>query len=147
MATYNSDVYNNSVPLPGHVGDGGRNVTLYSQPIRITTAITSSDSGTVFTPPKGFTVLYTIIKASDLDTASSPSLTLNVGISGTAAKFVSASTVGQAGTAAQSIIAGGCGYQFDGSTAVVWARAAGPGTGATGTIEIWMVGYYAATAL
>lgn len=146
MATYNSLVHTNGVPLPGPVGFGARLVAIDSQTITVSSAITSADAGTCFTPPKGFCALMTFIEASDMDTNGSPTLTIDVGTADDADRFVAASTVAQAGTGTSAVLTAGLAYVFDGATAVLWARQAGPATGAAGTLRVIMVGFYVGTA-
>lgn len=147
MATYNSAAHNSSLPMLSRFGEAGTIRVLDSGLVAVTAALTSSDVGVLFTPPRGFTVLSTFVKSSDMDTNGAPTATLNVGITGTAQLLVAASNVMQAGTAAEVVTAAGLGYQFDGATPVRWAIQAGPATGAIGSFRVWLSGFFTPTAV
>jgi hypothetical protein len=86
--------------------------------------------------PAGARVLYSLLKASDLDTNGTPTIALNVGDAGSATRYFSASTVGQAGTASAATAAGGLDYANTSKTLVVIVPSTGVATGAAGTVEL-----------
>jgi hypothetical protein len=143
MATYNGQNFASGVPTAGPVGFAAKLTVLASGPVNVTTAITGADVGTLLTAPAGFTVLYTLIESTDMDTGG-PTLTLNVGDAGSATRLVSASAVAGNGTSALVVTNSGLGYQYTADTPVTWAVQAGPTTGATGVFSVWIVGYYTA---
>lgn len=144
MATYNGANFTNSVPQPAPVGSGGKLVVLDSGLVSVTANLANLDSGTLFTAPAGFTVLFTVLESTDMDTNGAPTALINVGDAGSATRLVSGSTVAQAGTAAQSIIPAGLGYQYTADTPVLWQIPTGPATGTTGSFRVWVIGYYSA---
>ena len=144
MATYNGFNYTNATPQPAPVGAAGKLVVLDSGLVSVTANLANGDTGTLFTAPAGFTVLATFIEATDMDTNGAPTAVINVGDAGSATRLVSGSTVAQAGTAAQSVTTAGLGYQYTADTAVTWVIPTGPATGTTGSLRVWVIGYYAA---
>jgi hypothetical protein len=76
------------------------------------------------------------IDCDQLDTNGSPTIKLNVGISGTAAKFISQSTVAQAGGIATASVAGTVGYSPTTNTPVIVTVQTAGATKAAGTIRI-----------
>jgi hypothetical protein len=68
----------------------------------VTTAQTS-----VMKVPAGFTLQSIYAASSDMDTNGSPTLAFNLGDSGSAARFLSASNIGQAGTSTTTLAAAG----------------------------------------
>lgn len=134
MATYKSQQVTDRMPIPSHgLGD-----SVYCQRFKITTtgALTTADVLQFGYLPKYARVVDATIKASDLDTNGSPTLTLNVGDAGDADRLFAASTVGQAGTAARMSVATGFGYRYDDETLITGAPAANAATGVAGTIEL-----------
>ena len=134
MATYNSDqIANNNQRVGSHTGLGI--FPLYAT-ITTTAALTTADTLNAFVIPKGCRVLYMMLKSSDVDTNASPTIALNVGDSGSATRFFSASTVGQAGTAAAATAVGGIGYLTTADTLVTIVPSANAATGVAGTVEL-----------
>lgn len=100
---------------------------------------TTTDTAAMFYVPAGFRCLGATLKSDDLD--SGTTITLNVGDAGSATRFFSGSTVGQAGTAAQATAATGIDYLFTGRTRIDIVPAAGPATTA-GNIVLIMYGIF-----
>lgn len=90
--------------------------------------------------PAGFICTGGAIWATDMDTAGSPTLAFNVGISGTAALFFAASNVGQAGTASTALAVAGYGYATTAKTRVIVTVSAAATTAAAGTLNIVLFG-------
>ncbi len=145
MATYNGLNFTLTSPQPSPTGDGRSLKVLDSGLVSVTTALANGDTGTLFTAPKGFTVLTTIVESTDMDTNGAPTAVLNIGDAGSASRLVASSTVMQAGTAAQSVVNTAIGYQYTADTNVTWIVPTGPATGATGSFRVWVLGYFQAT--
>ena len=134
MATYNSDqIANNNQRVGSHVGLGI--FPLYAS-ITTTAALTTADTLNAFVVPKGCRVLYAMLKSSDIDTNGTPTITLNVGDSGSATRYFSASTVGQAGTAAAATATTGIGALTTADTLITIVPQANAATGVAGTVEL-----------
>ena len=144
MATYNGANFTNSVPQPAPVGAAGKLVVLDSGLVSVTANLANLDSGTLFVAPAGFTVLFTLLKSTDMDTNGAPTATINVGDAGAPTRLVSGSTVAQTGTVAQSIMAAALGYQYTADTPILWQIPTGPATGTTGSFRVLVIGYYSA---
>lgn len=87
--------------------------------------------------PANAYLLDVIIDTPDLDSNGSPAVVLEAGISGSASKFISASTVGQAGGIQKANVAGTVGYSPTSDTPVIVKVSTAPATSATsGTIKI-----------
>ena len=149
MATWNSDQINANSGLttaqgqkvfPGPSVSGGLVMLRYS--ITSTAAFNSADVLNFGVAPKGFRALQYALESTDIDTNGSPTVTINVGDSGSATRFFSAATVGQAGGVTNTITTTGHDFQFTDDTLIVGAFAAGPATGAIGTIVFTMLGRF-----
>src|SRR6202008_97695 len=79
----------------------------------ITAAGVTTINNTVelFVSPAGFVLTNIAAYATDMDTGG-PTLTLSLGDSGSAARFLSASTIGQAGTSVLILASTGQNYKF-----------------------------------
>jgi len=96
--------------------------------------------------PKGFRLLYASIKTTDLDTNGTPTVTINIGDSGSATRIFTGSTIGQAGGVTNASNTAGNGYLYTSDTLIVGAFGAGPATGAVGTIELTLIGRFEGVA-
>lgn len=134
MATYSSTNYSNNVPAASH-GLSGNVKTAYAS-VSCTAAPSTSDTLNFFYLPAGARVVGGWLKASDMDTNGSPTLTLNIGDSGDADRLFAASTVGQAGTASNTFAATGILYQYASKTLITGVANANAATGAAGTVEL-----------
>ena len=99
-------------------------------------APTTADTINFFDLPAGSRVLLAVLEASDMDTNVSPSLTLNVGDSGSATRLFSASNVAQAGTLSTAITVAGHGQKYTSKTRIVCVPQANAATGAAGTVKL-----------
>jgi hypothetical protein len=114
--------------------------------ITTTAALTTTDTLNAFVLPKGFRVLYSMLLSSDIDTNGTPTIALNVGDAGSATRYFSASTVGQAGTAAAATATTGIGFLNTADTLVTVVPSANAATGVAGTVQLIMIGRYEGTA-
>jgi hypothetical protein len=134
MATYNSDqIANNNQRVGSHVGLGI--FPLYAS-ITTTAALTTADVLNAFVIPKGCRVLYMLLESTDVDTNGTPTITLNVGDSGSATRYFSASTVGQAGTSAAATATTGLGFLTTADTLVTIVPQANAATGVAGVVQL-----------
>jgi hypothetical protein len=149
MATWNSDQITanggltstqSSRVFPGPANSGGHIDLRYS--ITSTSAFNSADVLNFGVAPKGFRILGAVLESTDIDTNGSPTVTINVGDAGSASRIFSAATIGQAGGVTSTIAAAGNDFQFTDDTMIVGAFAAGPATGAIGTISLTLTGRF-----
>jgi len=136
MATYSSSAYTNGNPFAAH-GPAG-NVKVARATVTCTAAPSTSDTLNFFYLPKHARVLLAVLEASDMDTNGSPALTLNIGDSGSATRYFSASTVGQAGTLSTAIATAGASYLTADKTLITGVAANNAATGAAGTVDLTM---------
>lgn len=136
MATYNSDnvTYNRGVAAGGPAGA----VLCAFATVTCGAAPSTSDTINFFDLPAGARVLLAVLESSDMDTDVSPTLTLNVGDSGSATRYFSASTVGQAGTLSTAIATAGHGYKTTQVTRITGVAQANATAGAAGTLTLTM---------
>lgn len=104
--------------------------------IAVTTAMidNTNDSVGLMYLPAGAVVLGATLSSSDLDTNGTPTITWNVGDTGSNTRFFSASTVSQAGTLSTAIAQGGHLYKFTARTQIRAYVNAVSATGAAGTL-------------
>lgn len=120
---------------PGH-GFGGNCKVAYGE-CAFSGTITTADSATICNLPLGAIVVGALIEADDLDTNGTPTITLNLGDSGSATRYFSGSTVAQAGTAASATATTGLlNTVAAGQTAVIVAVAANSATSAAGNVRV-----------
>lgn len=133
MATYSATNYANKPALQhglaGNVKVAYASVTCGSAP-------STSDTLNFFYLPAGARVVLAVLEASDMDTAGSPTITLNIGDSGDADRLFAASTVAQAGTVSSAIAATGAHYQYTSETLITGVANANATTGTSGTVEL-----------
>lgn len=134
MATYSSSNYTNKAPFPTH-GVGG-NVKAAFWTVTCTAAPATTDTINFGYLPKNARVLYAMLESTDMDTNGSPALTINVGDSGSATRFFSGATVGQAGTAAAATAVTGLGYLTTDKTLITGVAGVNAATGAAGTLYL-----------
>lgn len=131
VATYAAP--NATAPVVGH-GLAGQLVTAYAL-VTISTAPLINDVLQFFTLPKGARIHSAVLKASDMD--SSTGILIDIGDAGSATRYFSSSTVGQAATVDTGLAAGGRFYLTTAKTPIVGLIHTAPsGTGATGTVEL-----------
>ena len=104
-----------------------------------TAAPSTSDTINFGYVPKNFRLLHATIEATDMDTGG-PTLTLNVGDSGSANRIFAASAVGGTGTNSSAIATTGFGYKYTDKTLITGVAAANATTGAAGTIYLALFG-------
>ena len=104
----------------------------------VTTAQTA-----LFRVPAGFVAQSLYAAASDMDTNGTPTLALNIGDAGSAARLLSASTIGQAGTSTSTIATTGAYYQFTADTDILLQPSTNSATAAAGTITVYLEGFMA----
>jgi hypothetical protein len=134
MATYNSTAVANSLPANSH-GLAGELKVAYGEVV-CTAAPSTSDTLNFFDLPANARVVLAVLESDDMDTNGTPTLTLNIGDSGSAARIFSASTVGQAGTASTALVAGAVGYKYTAKTRITGVAQANAATGAAGTVRL-----------
>lgn len=136
MATYRSDQVTFEMPIASH-GEAGT-VRCARFKVTVGAALTTSDAIQFGYVPHYARIVDATLKATDMDTNGSPTLTLNVGDSGDADRLFAASTVGQAGTIARMTATTGFGYRYDTPTLITGVPAANAATGVAGTIELFL---------
>ena len=134
MTTYSSTNYTNKTGVAA--GGPAQNVFSAYAEVVCTSAPSTSDTINFFYLPAGARVLAMTLESTDMDTGGSPSLTLNVGDSGSATRYFSASTVGQAGTASVASAVAGLHYKTTAKTLVTGVAQANAATGAAGTLYL-----------
>lgn len=137
MAVYNSDnvVYNKPVAGGGTAGA----VLCAHATVTCGAAPTTSDTLKFFDLPANARVLFAVLEATDMDTNAAPTITLDIGDSGSAARFFSASTVAQAGTLSSALATAGHGHKYTQTTRITGTANANPTTGAAGSVTLTML--------
>lgn len=141
MATYNSSNYTNNKPMPYHGQANNMQVLLDSGNVPIVAAPTTADVINYGYLPPNAVVMTGMLLNSDMDSGGSPSLTWDVGITGTPQLFFAASTGGETGTVDPTLAPAGRAYKTTAKTLVVGAPHANPATGVAGTSRIILTGY------
>lgn len=138
MPNYKSRQYANS-PNSGVGPHPGNAIVLWFE-VPVTAALTTADTFEFGKVPKGFVLISSVLRSTDLDGATT--LTYNVGDAGDADRLFAAATVGQTGTAAFSSAVTGAGYVYTAETVITGAVAANPGgtVPTSGTISLGMIG-------
>lgn len=137
MATYNSSNITSKTGVSAG-GPAGNVLVAYAEVVT-TAALTTADFLYFFDLPANARVLSATLEATDMDTNGTPLLTLNVGDAGSATRFFSASTVGQAGTAAVASAVAGLHYKTTAKTRIVAVPAANAATGVAGSVYLSML--------
>jgi hypothetical protein len=132
----------NNVRSGPHVGLG---VVAFYATVTCTAALSTADTANFFVVPKGFRVLYAQLAATDMDTGG-PTLTINVGDSGSAARLFSASAVGGTGTTSVAMVAASVGFLYTADTTITAVAQANATTPAAGSITLTLIGRYEGTA-
>ena len=117
MTVYTAAKY---AQTPKWVADtGGCNVfAIYTFPASGLPTLTSGDTINMIQVPAGVTIIGVILDVDKLDGGGSPAIKLNVGDSGSATRYVSQSTVGQAGGYQVPNINGAIGYLTSSTTGI-----------------------------
>lgn len=137
MATYNSTGVANNAPALTHGLTNNAKVA-YGEVV-CTAAPATTDTLNFFDLPANARILMAVLESDDMDTNGSPTITLNIGDSGSATRLFSASTVAQAGTASTALAAGAIGYKVTTKTRIVGVPQANAATGAAGTVRLAVV--------
>lgn len=135
MATYNSTAYTAKTPAKTPAGFAGKVIREYWT-VTCSAAPSTSDTINFGYVPAGARIMSAILKCSDMDTNGSPTITLNVGDSGSASRIFSASTAAQVGTVDSTMNASGRFYLYTTQTLITGVAQANAATGASGTIEL-----------
>lgn len=99
-------------------------------------APSANDLVQLMTIPSGATITGVTLDSDKIDTNASGTLTFDVGDGTTAARFISASTVGQTGGVAYAGVAATVGYQYSANTALFLKVHAAAATFASGTVRV-----------
>jgi hypothetical protein len=91
--------------------------------------------------PNGARITNVVLSTDDLDSNGSPAIVLAVGDTGSATRFISASTVAQAGGVTTLNQHGGHGYKYTADTIVNVKCTTAPATGATSGTIVLTVSY------
>lgn len=124
-------------PVSG-VGMGGRTQHMARGEFTTVVALTTADTIDLFDLPPRARIIDGWIKATDMDTGG-PTITLNVGITGTLQLFFAASVAAQAGTVDRALAYAGTDYVTTGKTRVkltVQANATTPV--AVGSVQVML---------
>lgn len=113
--------------------DGGENVVVSTYTL---TEGTINDVIQMVKVPKGAVITAITLACPDIDTNVSPTVTLSVGDGGSTARFISASTIGQAGGVASLSVPGGLGYTYTADDTIDVLIAAATATFAAGDITL-----------
>jgi hypothetical protein len=128
-----TDVQTGAVEKAKYLQSGNVSV-VYSAALPNTLASGDTVGGPIL--PAGCVLLGVHLDSDKLDSNGSPTITWNVGISGTAAKFISASTVSQNGGVAPANVGGTVGYTPAADTQVIATVGTAAATKAAGTVRI-----------
>lgn len=90
--------------------------------------------------PKGFVCTGVYFSLTDLDTGT-PALLVTVGDSGSAARIVASSNIGQAGGSTTTLAAAGLYYEFTDNTEIIMTVATAAATAAAGTGSLYLTGF------
>lgn len=147
MATYNSDnlTANASSDRTGAGHGIANNAKQYRFAVTVDTSLDTTDTINFGYVPKGFRLTDAVLACTDLDTGG-PTITINVGDSGSGTRLFSAATAAQAGLPSRMTLLTGIGYQYTAQTLVTGALQANATTPAAGTITLILTGIIEATA-
>ena len=105
----------------------------------VTTSLAAADTITGPSIPAGAYLIDVILECTDLDTNGTPTIAWNVGISGTAAKFMSAVTTGQSAGQSRPNVAGVVGYSPTSDTPGIATVSTAAATKAAGTVVLSII--------
>ena len=101
------------------------------------TAALPLDVFNMFSIPSGAYLVDLVLDSDDLDSGGTPTISFDVGTSGTATLFIGSSTVGQAGGVTRAAKAGSVGYSFTRDTTIqVRIETPPQAGGTTGTFRL-----------
>lgn len=133
MATYTSTNVRDKTGITSPIA-AGQVLTAYAE-VTCTAAPATTDTIQFFYLPAGARIVGATLEGTDMDTGG-PTLTLNVGDAGSAARLFSASTVAQAGTASSAVATTGQGYTYTAKTLITGVAQANATTPAAGTLYL-----------
>lgn len=133
MAIYPSTNIRDKTAVSGPVG-GGEVLVAFAEVV-CSAAPSTADTLQFFYLPAGARVLSATLESTDMDTGG-PTLTLNIGDAGSAARLFSASTVAQAGTASAATAVTGLHHQYTSKTLITGTAAVNATTPAAGTVTL-----------
>lgn len=128
MGNINSDLY--AAHPRANIGE----TMVYDKAAVGTSDVGTNDTVTFVKIPAGATLLDLLISITDIDEATAA--VFDVGISGDADKFITASTAGQGGGIARMNNSDGALYEFTADAAILLTFTTGAGTPAAGTIKL-----------
>jgi hypothetical protein len=135
MATYETDKSRSSGIV---AGPGGHRETVTDfVSVAMTTAMldnANDDVGLMYVPA-GAVIISATLSATDMDTAGSPALAIDVGDSNDEDRLFAASTVGQAGTLSTALARTGHLYKYTSKTQLRAYIQTAAGTAAAGTLN------------
>jgi hypothetical protein len=139
MTTYSSTQYANNAPIATH-GEF-LSINHLHATVNFAAAPTTSDAFNFgYLPPGAVVTGATLKAAGQIDSNGSPTLTTNIGVSGTPQLFFAASTVGRTAGASVDVTMAASGRLYKNTSgakqAVVGALGANPATGAAGSLEL-----------
>lgn len=121
----------------GKQARGGVGIVSATSKYTLTGALVQDDVIQMLKIPAGAVIQEVILSCTDLDTASSPAIVLEVGDGDDPNRFIDASTIGQAGGLDRLGTHGGHGYQYAAADTIDVKVPTAPATGATtGTITL-----------
>lgn len=133
MATYSSSNYTNNTPVSAH-GDAGEIQNFYAL-VTCTAAPATTDTINFGYLPANARIISAVLKGSDMDTGG-PTLTINVGDAGAAARYFSASAAAGNGTVDRAMAVAGQFYKTTAKTLITGVAQANATTPAAGTLEL-----------
>jgi hypothetical protein len=130
----------------GQPQQGGQGFARTRKTYGRTVAIGTTDNVTnntvgAFMVPAGFVVTGIIAVATDMDSNGSPAMSISVGDSGSAARYLSASNIGQAGTSTTTLASTGLLYKNTVDSEVLITIATQAATAVAGTVDLRLDGY------
>jgi hypothetical protein len=137
MATYETDK-SNSLRHRTLVGSGwGREIVSDSVAVTMTTAMidNANDDVGLLWVPKGAVIVGALLSATDMDTATTPALLIDVGDADDENRIFAASAVGGTGTSSTAIATAGHLYKYTANTQLRAYINAAATTGAEGTLK------------
>jgi hypothetical protein len=135
--TYNAPSFTNKSPVT--TTGLAKDIKAFRDTVTFTAALGLNDGGTVCYLPPNAVVLGGYVKFPiALDTNGSPTLTIDLGVTGTAQNFLAADTTARAGGVQKTFATTGVGYKNTSGAklAVTWLAHAAAATGAAGTMEV-----------
>lgn len=121
-----------TIPAHGLAADG----KVLSAQVAVPNTLAANDTLAFFTLPKGATVRHMVLSSTDIDTNASPTVTFDVGDAGSATRFYSQSTVGQAGATDNNVASTGWDYQVTADTPIIGTVHTAGATKAAGTVRL-----------